>query len=136
MWRVLRRAARLVCVPDQFLLSRGGKRATVVVTAVSKKEVAAAVVVVVVTSVARCGAGGVWCRGGGGGDGDGRGSEDWPNGIGEPDRRRLADSRTMPSRAPHGCALVVFGAVRVFVRPSCLRTSRTKTRTLFHPTNV
>jgi len=114
-----------------FIVARGGERATVVVTAVSKKEVVAAVVVVVVTSVARCvaGGGGVWCGGG-------RGSEDWPNGIGEPDRRRLADSRTMPSRAPHGCALVVFGAVRVFVRPLCLRTSRTKTRTLLHPTNI
>jgi len=31
--------ARLVRVPDQFLLSRRGERATVVVTAVSKKEV-------------------------------------------------------------------------------------------------
>lgn len=34
----------------------------------------------------------------------GRGREDWPNGIGEPDRRRLADTRTMPSRALLGCA--------------------------------
>jgi len=41
--------------------------------------------------------------------GGGRGREDWPNGIGEPDRRRLADTantRTMPSRAPHGRATV------------------------------
>lgn len=62
--------------------------------------------------------------------GGGRGSEDWPNGIGEPDRRRLADthththtvntSRTMPSRAPLGRASVFFfyGVVRrVFLRP-------------------
>lgn len=41
---------------------------------------------------------------------------DWPNGIGEPDRRRLADTRTMPSRAPHGRASVFFGVVRVLLR--------------------
>lgn len=86
--------SRALCVPDQFLLSRHG--------VVSASRVLTAAVV-----WRR------WCGGSGG-----RGREDWPNGVGEPDRRRLADTRTMPSRAPHGRATVfLFGIVRVFLRP-------------------
>lgn len=60
------------------------------------------------------------------------GREGWLNGIGEPDRRRLADTRTMPSRAPYGRATVLFGAARDSRRPtlrfrhlSLTRTTRT-----------
>lgn len=76
---------------------------------------------------------GVWCR-----RRRPRGSEDWLNGIGEPDRRRLADSRTMPSRAPHGRATVVIGVVRVFVRPSlCFRSfCNQNANTIHHLTNI
>lgn len=54
-----------------------------------------------------------------GGGGRGRGRVDWPNGIGEPDRRRLADATAAPlERCPlaHRSVVPLFSrrAVAVF----------------------